>query len=90
MSRQSSSNATLPFYEEGMFSMYVVNQPIGLIRIFKWERGMTENNNLLGKFHLDGIPSAPRGVLQVEIDFTNPRHLFDAWPALKVTLSRFL
>ena len=56
---------------------------------------MTENNNLLGKFHFDGIPSAPRGVPQVEIDqveidFTDTRHLFDAWTALKVTLSRFL
>ena len=44
---------------------------------------MTGDNNLLWKFYLDGIQPAPRGVPQVEIDFTDTRHSFDAWPALK-------
>merc|ERR1711977_311659 len=37
--------------------------------VFEGERTMTKDNNLLGKFHLDGIPPAPRGVPQVEVTF---------------------
>jgi len=37
-----------------------------LIQVFEGERAMTKDNNLLGKFHLDGIPPAPRGVPQIE------------------------
>merc|ERR1711920_359040 len=37
--------------------------------VFEGEHGMTKDNNLLGKFHLDGIPPAPRGVPQVEVTF---------------------
>ena len=44
---------------------------------------MTGDNNSLGNVYLDGIPSASRGVPHVEIDFTDTRHSFDAWPALK-------
>ena len=44
---------------------------------------MTGDKNLFGKFYLDGILPTPRGVPQVEIDFTDTRHSFDAWPALK-------
>ena len=49
-------------------------QPGVLIQAFKGECAMTENNNLLGKFHLDGIPSAPSGVPQVEITFDIDTH----------------
>merc|ERR1711977_432764 len=37
--------------------------------VFEGERTMTKDNNLLGKFHLDGIPPAPRGVPQIEVTF---------------------
>merc|ERR1711876_152104 len=39
------------------------------IQVFEGERAMTKDNNLLGKFHLDGIPPAPRGVPQIEVTF---------------------
>ena len=40
-----------------------------LIQVFEGERPMTKDNNLLGKFSLDGIPPAPRGVPQIDVTF---------------------
>ena len=58
MTKFIERNTTFPTKKGQTRSMYAVNQPGVLIQIFKWERGMTEDNNLLGKFHLAGIPPA--------------------------------
>ena len=49
------------------FTMYTVNRPCALIQTFKGDRATAEDNDSLGKFHLDRIPPAPRGMPQVEV-----------------------
>ena len=69
MTRLIESNTTIPSKKSEVFSTASDNQPSVEIHVLQGERPMAKDNRTIGRFHLDGIPPAPRGVPQVEVIF---------------------
>ncbi|MFV0398135.1 MAG: molecular chaperone DnaK [Bacteroidales bacterium] len=69
MTRLIDSNTTIPTKKSEVFSTAADNQPSVEIHVLQGERSMARDNKTIGRFHLDGIPSAPRGVPQIEVTF---------------------
>ncbi|MBX2965317.1 MAG: molecular chaperone DnaK [Cyclobacteriaceae bacterium] len=67
--RLIESNTTIPSKKSEVFSTAADNQPSVEIHVLQGERPMAKDNRTIGRFHLDGIPPAPRGLPQVEVTF---------------------
>ena len=69
MTKLIESNTTIPFKKSEVFSTAVDNQPSVEIHVLQGERPMANQNKTIGRFNLDNIPPAPRGVPQIEVTF---------------------
>ena len=69
MTKLIESNTTIPTKKSQVFSTAADNQPSVEIHVLQGERPMAKDNKTIGRFHLDGIPPAPRGVPQIEVTF---------------------
>ncbi len=69
MTKLIESNTTIPTKKSEVFSTAADNQPSVEIHILQGERPMARDNKTIGRFHLDSIPPAPRGVPQIEVTF---------------------
>src|SRR5512133_2018202 len=69
MTRLIESNTTIPTKKTEVFTTAADSQPSVEIHVLQGERPMAAGNKTIGRFHLDGIPPAPRGVPQIEVTF---------------------
>ncbi len=69
MTKLIESNTTIPSKKSETFSTAADNQPSVEIHVLQGERPMAKDNRTIGRFHLDGIPPAPRGMPQIEVIF---------------------
>ena len=69
MTKLIERNTTIPKRESQTFSTAADNQPSVEIHVLQGEREMAQGNRTLGRFHLEGIPAAPRGMPQIEVTF---------------------
>jgi molecular chaperone DnaK len=69
MTKLIEANTTIPTKKSEVFSTASDNQPSVEIHILQGERPMARDNRTIGRFHLDGIPPAPRGIPQIEVTF---------------------
>lgn len=69
MTKLIEANTTIPTKKSQIFSTAADNQPSVEIHVLQGERPMAQDNKTIGRFHLDGIPPARRGVPQIEVTF---------------------
>jgi len=80
MTKLIEANTTIPTKKSQVFSTAADNHPSVEIHVLQGERSMAADNKTIGRFHLDGIPPAPRGTPQIEVTFD-----IDANGIIKVT-----